>query len=151
VPDSDDTVGRVAVGAAFVLFDPAGKVLLVRQTYGRRLWALPGGLAEPGESPEETARRELLEETGLTVGAATLAGVYFQRDHELGPFLHIVFKAEWDPGQAPLMDSDEVDQIRFWPVTDLPRPHLRLTAIRIADVVAGVVRAATVGPPEWVE
>lgn len=32
------------------------------------LWSFPGGKSEPGENPEQTARRELLEETGLRVG-----------------------------------------------------------------------------------
>ena len=36
-----------------------------RLELGRRIYGLPGGLIDPGESPEEAARRELLEETGL--------------------------------------------------------------------------------------
>ena len=32
------------------------------------LWSFPGGKSEPGENPEQTARREVLEETGLRLG-----------------------------------------------------------------------------------
>ena len=50
---------RVAFGAALVIFDSAGRVLLVHHTYGPLNWELPGGVAEPGEDPASAARREL--------------------------------------------------------------------------------------------
>ena len=130
-------IGRFGVGATCILLDRQGRVLLVHQTYGRRLWALPGGIAEPGEAPEAAARRELLEETGLTAGPATLVGVYFQADHEAGPFLHFAFHLEWDGLTAPQPDGTEIGRAEFWPVGSLPRPHTELTATRIADAVAG--------------
>ncbi len=40
-----------------------GRFLLIRDSYGR--WALPKGLIEKGESPEQAALREITEETGL--------------------------------------------------------------------------------------
>ena len=40
------------------------------------LWSFPGGRTEPGETAEETARRELLEETGLAVGALVRLGAF---------------------------------------------------------------------------
>ena len=52
-----------------------GKVLMGRRvsSHGRGTWAPPGGKAEPGETDEETARRELVEETGLTATPAPAA------------------------------------------------------------------------------
>lgn len=55
-------------GASLCLFAPLGRrVLLGRRTKAPALgeWAFPGGGREPGETPWETARRELEEETGL--------------------------------------------------------------------------------------
>ncbi|MEU6995321.1 NUDIX hydrolase [Streptomyces sp. NPDC046465] len=59
---------RVLVGAAALLRDAAGRVLLVEPNY-REGWALPGGTVESddGESPRQGARRETLEEVGLDV------------------------------------------------------------------------------------
>jgi ADP-ribose pyrophosphatase YjhB (NUDIX family) len=62
----------VAVGVAVLR---PGAVLLVRRgrppNEGR--WSLPGGAQELGETAEQAARRELLEETGLAVGDLQLA------------------------------------------------------------------------------
>jgi 8-oxo-dGTP diphosphatase len=41
------------------------RILLVRHTYGRRAWDLPGGSIKRGEAPVEAARREMDEEIGL--------------------------------------------------------------------------------------
>jgi len=47
----------------------AGESLLLVQGGPANKWALPGGYAKPGETPEQTARRETFEETGLRVRA----------------------------------------------------------------------------------
>jgi len=47
-----------------------GYILLIQHHYfasAERWWLLPGGGREPGETEEETVRREMLEETGLQV------------------------------------------------------------------------------------
>ncbi|MBQ2958007.1 MAG: NUDIX domain-containing protein [Clostridia bacterium] len=63
-------------GSAVIIRNKEGRVLMQQRKYPHGRWALPGGLMELGESAEETARREIMEETGLSLGALTLLGVY---------------------------------------------------------------------------
>lgn len=60
------------------------RVLLGRrraEVPGAGLWAGPSGHAEPGEAPEETATRELFEETGVRAVAERLVGLFCDREH----------------------------------------------------------------------
>lgn len=69
--------------AAIVELD--GKVLLARNAaWQQRMFALITGFMEAGESPEDGIRREVAEETGLTVERLTLVGVHdFQRMNQV--------------------------------------------------------------------
>ncbi|MFD4563733.1 NUDIX hydrolase [Streptomyces sp. NPDC058467] len=53
-----------------------GRLLLIRRAVpeGGLVWVLPGGAMEPGETAEQTAVRETLEETGLAVNAVEELG-----------------------------------------------------------------------------
>ncbi len=55
--------------ASAVIRDDQGRFLLVQRGHhpAKGLWSLPGGSVEPGESLQETARREVFEETGLEI------------------------------------------------------------------------------------
>lgn len=57
-----------------------GRVLLLARS-DTHDWGLPGGLMEPGESFEETARREVLEETGLRLDELTLLGLFSGKEY----------------------------------------------------------------------
>ena len=56
----------LVIGTRVVVERPDGQVLL-QLRHDLKSWSLPGGNAEEGESIEETATREVLEETGLVV------------------------------------------------------------------------------------
>lgn len=140
------------MGAACVIFDDAGRVLLVHHTYGRLNWELPGGGSEPREAPDETARRELLEETGLRAELDHLTGVYLEPDHDLGPMLHFVFQCRWHHRLEPVASSPEVRDVRYWPLDDLPRPMSDFTERRIHDAaLGGPARVARIDSRIWRE
>ncbi|MEZ5877406.1 MAG: NUDIX hydrolase [Tepidamorphaceae bacterium] len=54
------------IAAASVCVFRETEVLLVKRAKPPFLWSLPGGRIEPGETPEQAAIRELMEETGVT-------------------------------------------------------------------------------------
>ena len=57
------------------VIDTSGRILLIQRS-DNKLWAMPGGFLEVGESPSVGVLRELLEETGLVCKARTLVGVF---------------------------------------------------------------------------
>jgi len=64
----------IMVTAGVVILNAEGE-LLMQHRADDGTWGLVGGFMELGESVEEAARREVLEETGLTVGQLELLGV----------------------------------------------------------------------------
>lgn len=107
-------VRRLAVGA--VLLDPQGRVLLVRnQRQGRSHWSLPKGSCEDGESLIHTLKREVQEETGLTVAAEELAFVteWFVIGRQEW-YLQFYFHARITGGTLGVQAADEdVTQVKW--------------------------------------
>ena len=70
---------RIPASAGALIRNAAGHLLILKPTY-KSGWTIPGGqLEEDGETPWEGCRREVLEETGLTVESGRLACVDFLR------------------------------------------------------------------------
>ena len=66
---------RVPDSVIMILTDEAGERILVNREYrmamAQWIYNFPAGLIDPGETPEESAKRELWEETGLTLTKVT--------------------------------------------------------------------------------
>lgn len=118
---------------AVVLHD--GRLLLAREAMDG-LWSLPGGWADPGESPAQNCVREVLEETGLRVRAARLLAVYDRELHEhptkFFPHVYKLFvHCEMVGGE--LTPSGETPELGFFDPADLPPLSLaRVTPRQIA-------------------
>ena len=74
-------------------------------------WALPGGFVRPGESVEQTALRELQEETGLTGISLSQVGVFSNPGRDpRGWIISCAFAGELtDDGMTPIYGDDAID------------------------------------------
>ena len=103
-------------GAVAVLCQYQGKIPLVRQyryAQGKECLELPAGKLEAGEDPKECARRELLEETGLSAGRLTKLGAYCSSPDVLEEKIHLYWAEDLSLGQAR-PDEGEFLEGEFW-------------------------------------
>lgn len=113
--------------ASSAILEREGRFLLIRRRNppSADLFAFPGGRAEPGETPEETALREFFEETGIAARNPILFATYDlngDRDDSRHFFLS-VFLVEADVGIEAIASDDaadpgwySVEEIRTLPV-----------------------------------
>ncbi|NUU63010.1 NUDIX hydrolase [Paenibacillus agri] len=138
------------IGAAAVILDSAGRILLVQHSYGKNNWDLPGGKAEDNESAEGTAKREVHEEVGLEVEVGQLTGIYYDPDYDMH---HFVFIAKNEHDEVPQPSSPEILECRFCSRDDLPRPISDFTCKRIEDALNDDKHQLfhRIGPRKWIE
>jgi 8-oxo-dGTP diphosphatase len=140
------------IAAAAVISDAARRVLLVKHSYGRLNWEVPGGAAERDETPTQTALREVLEETGLTVTVDRLTGIYYEQHGPGREALHFVFLCRvMDDTARPYAACDEITACSYWAADALPRPISDFTVRRIQDAFAapGPVLPVAISPRQW--
>lgn len=108
------------------LRDSAGvlEVLLIQRKHDpfAGLWALPGGFVDEWELPEDAARREFAEETGVTwTGPLVLAGVFGKKGRDPRGWTVACAYIALLEGDAPaLAPADDAADARWFPVVALP-------------------------------
>jgi ADP-ribose pyrophosphatase YjhB (NUDIX family) len=138
---------RLAVRA--VVLDPAGRVPLM--CFGHRVWALPGGGIEPGESDEDALRRELAEELGLE--GVEVGPLVWTREHEF-PMerwrgqrerVHLVRTGPFE--LAPRIDlaPEGVTDLRWWTLDEIEASAGLFAPRRLGTLLRELVEE---GPPQ---
>jgi len=98
------------------------RVLLQRKTQGRfgeGKWNGPGGKLKPGETPEECAVREVMEETGLRVRDIQLHGALKHYFGDIDEPTWIVYQFATTDYQGDPKESEE-GELRWFPVDQIP-------------------------------
>jgi 8-oxo-dGTP diphosphatase len=79
-----EVVPTIPASAGALIFDRAGRLLILKPTY-KSGWTIPGGVMESdGETPWQACQREVREECGLQVRTGRLACVDFHRPRKPG-------------------------------------------------------------------
>lgn len=108
-----------------------GKVLLGRRhddpekassaLRGEGTWTMPGGKLEFGESFEDGARREVLEETGITINKLEVFCVNNNKN-EHAHFITIGLFSDDFEGEAQVLEPDEIVEWQWFDLDQLPEP-----------------------------
>ncbi|MCA1062950.1 NUDIX hydrolase [Rossellomorea sp. AcN35-11] len=116
----------IFVGSVVLVFNEMHQVLLQQRRFPSGSWGLPGGLMELGESTEETAKREVKEETNLELGSLHLFNVYSGKDQyiqsENGDEFYVVttvYSTNEFKGEMKAERTESI-QLRFYDLEDLP-------------------------------
>ena len=122
------------LSAVALLVVNEGELLLQKRT-DNNLWGLPGGYMEPGETPEQSAERELFEETSLRPASPddlTLLGVvageesfYRYPNGDEVYIVSIVYRVDNTTGTPEIRD-DEGSALAYMPLGDLPDATLMM-------------------------
>lgn len=101
------------------------EVLLIRRSssHGSGTWSTPGGHLDPGESLEECAVREALEETGVEVANVRFRAVTNDVFEDEGKhYVTVWMEGDYRSGEASVAADYELTEVGWFPWSALPSP-----------------------------
>ncbi len=115
---------EVRVGIAVFIFKD-GKFLMMQRkgSHGAGSWSVPGGHLEFGESFEQTAEREVREETGLEISNYRVAGItndYFESEGK--HYVTIWLVTDYASGQEKILEPQKCTGMEWVDFDHLPQP-----------------------------
>lgn len=138
---SDDGYATPKVDVRVVLLQDGPEVLLVQEKLDGGKWTLPGGWADVGYTPFETAAKEAYEETGLLVKPVRLLALFDKRKHAHPPEPWYTYKAFIQcevEGGSLVQDTQETTGARWFREDELPSLEMstdRTTASQLQTIV----------------
>lgn len=118
-----------SVSVAGIVVDTDERVLAIKRRDNGR-WEMPGGVLELGEGIEAGVRREVLEETGITVEVERLTGVYKNLPRAI---VAMVFRCH--PGPETAHPTDEAAEVRWMTRNEVEHEMAPAFAIRVLDAL----------------
>jgi len=120
---------RYSVSVAGVIVDDEGRALIIQRRDNGH-WEPPGGILEHGETIEDGLRREVYEETGVTVEPIRLSGVYQNMERQIVALVFRCRLAEGTPEPTP-----ESADCRWVDADELRRLMAEAYAVRVLDAL----------------
>jgi len=102
--------------AVMLVVDDRDRVLLVKQfrlPAEKELWEIPAGRLDPGEKPLQTARRELVEETGYSAKKWKKLASYWPSPGFVSEKMHLFLATDLTEGKATPMDDERIEMQWF--------------------------------------
>ena len=124
-----DDLPRHSVSAGGAVIRDDGRMLAIKRADNGE-WVLPGGIVELDEDPRDTVRREVLEETGVTVKPGPLTGVY--KNMRLG-VVSLVFRCR--PVSGVAQPTEEAIEVAWLDDAQVTGRMTEAFAIRLIDAL----------------
>jgi 8-oxo-dGTP diphosphatase len=117
----EDNIVKVGIG---VMIMKDGKVLLGKRKgkHGAGEYAWPGGHFEYMESFTDSAKREVMEETGMEIDNIRFLRLANLKEYAPKHYVDIGLIADWKSGEPQLLEPEKCESWGWYEIDNLPKP-----------------------------